>query len=114
MPFEYGIICIFRDFWPITWPNINLHIFCLFQLNISLDVDFLAKNAQNWPYLSLKLLPNRSHQKSFTPYVHFSIFSFEILNMTSKLNLAVKGAGGGGGGGGSSSRFPRNRLFSCF
>ena len=26
-------------------------------------------------------------------------------------NLAIKGAGGGGG---SSSRFPRNRLFSCF
>ena len=34
------------------------------------------------------------------------------MNLFFKYNL--RGPGPGGGGGGSSSRFPRNRLFSCF
>ena len=56
----YGIIGTFRDFWPINWPNINifqgnqlysfstinLHNLCVFQLNISLNVDLMAKKPQ--------------------------------------------------------------------
>ena len=37
------------------------------------------KSAQNRPYLSLQLLPNCSHQKSFTPYiVQYIRLKFEI------------------------------------
>ena len=56
----YGIIGLFRDFWPITWPKINmfqwnevysisttkLHILFKCQLNISKNMDSMAKKPQ--------------------------------------------------------------------
>ena len=56
----YGIICILKDFlthnlakyqyfqWDQVYlfSTINIHIRCLFRLNISLNVDFMAKKPQ--------------------------------------------------------------------
>ena len=61
----------------------------MFQLNISLNVDFIAikppKSVQNRPYLSLQLLPNFSRQKSFTPY----IFQYFRLKFGSSLSASI-------------------------
>ena len=52
-----------------------MHIVSLFQLNISLNVDFVAGMAggpgkcTDRPYLSLRLFPNCSHQGGFAPFV---------------------------------------------
>ena len=90
----YGIIGIFKDFLTHTlakyqyfsmrqvysFSTINIHIRCLFRLNISLNVGLWPKNpknAQNRPYLSLKLLPNCCHQKSFTPFI-FQYFGLKF------------------------------------
>ena len=71
------------------FSTIELHILCLVQLNIFLNVDFMAKNPKKYkndrPYLNLQLLPNCSHQKSFT--LHFLIFSIKILNIASYLAI---------------------------
>ena len=86
----YEIVGIFRDFLAHKFNSINLHILCLFQRNAFFSVDFMSKKnpqkLQKRPYLCLQLLPNCSHQKSFT---HFSIFSLEIFYMASLFNSAV-------------------------
>ena len=72
---------------------VPLHFFCVFQVNYSSNMDFMAKNpenAQNRPYLSLLLLlfhPIAITKKFHS--LHFSIFSLELLNIASQLNLAA-------------------------
>ena len=83
----YGIICTFRDFSahkltkyeyfsmkPILFVQYyqftySLHVSTQYILKCVFYVHKTTTSAQNRPYLSLQLLPNCCHQKSFTPYI---------------------------------------------
>ena len=101
----YETIGIFRDFLayymakyqyfsmiPRLFVKYYKSLHSLFKLNVSLNVDFIAKKkpkkcttsaiSQFATFTQLQS-PKKFH------ILHLSIFSLEILNMTSKLNLAV-------------------------
>ena len=95
----YGIIGTFRDFvahklakyqyfqWNqlYSFSTINLHNLCTFQLNISLNVDFMAIKPQKVHKIGhisvCNFYPIVATKKVHT--LNFSIFLLEILNMAS-------------------------------
>ena len=96
-----GIIRIFRGFFAHQLakyqyfsmrPSLFVY-YCQFSYILSISARYILtwgiyglkvpKSAQNWPYLSHQLLPNYSHQKSFTPYIfqYFRLkFKIWLLN----------------------------------
>ena len=82
----YGIIGIFKDLlthnlakYQYLSMRQSLFVACfgLIYLKMWILWPKNPKNAQNRPYLSLKLLLNCSHQKSFTPY-NFQYFGLKF------------------------------------
>ena len=83
----------------MTWRNINifegtkfirlgtikLHIFCMFQLDISKIVNSVAKKPQNFYFCAFA----QSQPLKSLLFLHFSKFLLEILKLASQLNLAA-------------------------